>query len=52
MELWLIIIIIAAISIFLAFISLWRQNKMGEVKRVKKELKKQKVIFHSASSSS
>ncbi len=43
---------IAILSILLALFSLWRQNKMGEVKRIKKELKKKKVVFYSDSSSS
>lgn len=48
MIVW-VIVIIAVISILLALFSLWRQNKLGEVKRAKKELKRQKVIFYSTS---
>lgn len=48
----LVIIGIAVLSVLLALVSLWRQNKMGEIKKVRKQLKKQKVIFYSDSSSS
>lgn len=40
-----IIIIIAGISIILALISLHRQTKMEEVKKVKHDLKKGKVLY-------
>ena len=50
--LFLVIISIAILSILLALFSLWKQNKLGEVMRVKKQLKSKKVIFYKDSSSS
>lgn len=48
----LIIISIAAISLVLALISLWQQNKLEEIKGVKKALKKKKIIYQRDSSAS
>ena len=52
MQLLTVIIIIAIVSVCLALISLSRQRKIGEVKKANKELKKNRVIFYSDSSSS
>jgi len=46
MDLFSVIIIIAVISVCLAFFSLWRQGKIDHVKKVKKELNRKKVIFY------
>jgi|GEM_PF-2504966 len=46
MELVSVILIIAVISVCLAFFSLWRQGKIEHVKKVKKELHRKKVIFY------
>ena len=52
MDLLYVTIGIAVISVFLAIVSLRKQNKMDEVKRVKRKLKSSKVIFYRDSSSS
>ncbi|MEK7571317.1 MAG: hypothetical protein AAB553_03505 [Patescibacteria group bacterium] len=39
------IVIIFLLSFLLAVSSLWRQNKLEEIKKVRKSLKKQKVIY-------
>ena len=46
----IVIISIVVLSVFLAFVSLWRQNSIAEVKETKKELEKEKVVFYSDSS--
>ncbi len=48
----IVIIIIALVSIGLAYISLRNLEKMKEIDAAKKELNKGKIIFHSDSSAS
>lgn len=45
----LIIIGIAALSVLMALWSLQRQNKMEEVHKIKKELRRKKIIFQRGS---
>jgi hypothetical protein len=44
--LFIVITIIAVISILLACLSLYRQSKLDEIKGVKKTLKQERVVFH------
>jgi len=46
-----VIIFIAVLSVLLAVRSLKRQGKVEEIKNVKKELKRKKIIYHKDSSS-
>jgi hypothetical protein len=41
---------IAILSLLLALLSLWKQNKLEELKGVRKDLKRKKVIYHKDSS--
>lgn len=50
--LFFVIIGIAMMSILLALVSLQKQSKLDEVKKVKRKLKNNKVIFYRDSSSS
>lgn len=51
MLIWFIIIAIALISILLSFLSLSGVNDKSEVKNVKKELSKNRIVYQDASSS-
>ncbi len=42
---YLIIVILVALSFILALLSLRKQNKVEELKGIKKELKRKKIIF-------
>jgi uncharacterized protein YxeA len=48
---WLIIIIIAIISVIFSFLSLRNINARSEVKNVKKELSKNRIVYQDTSSS-
>lgn len=46
---WFWILLIAIISVILALISYKKENKKTELKRVKEEIAKERVIYHSSS---
>lgn len=46
---WFWIIIIAVISVTLAVISYKREERRTELKKVKEEIARERVIFHSSS---
>lgn len=45
------IVLIAIVSVFLAFVSLKKEKNKRELNEVKKEMAKGKVIFHSSDAS-
>ncbi len=47
---FIVLIVIAAISIILALWSLKKQSQLEEVAKVKKQLQKSRVIYHKDSS--
>lgn len=41
-----IVIILLIVSVALALLSLWKQTRLEELKKVKRELKRNRVIYH------
>lgn len=52
MFIFIVIIVIALVSVFLSFLSIIRLKDKSEVKNVKKELSKNRIVYQDTSSSS